>query len=755
MHIIQGKERGARRRSRWRVRLGAGAAVAIGLTIVSVAITAATGGAAPDDGWSLAASPTAGEAPLPAANAAGDAAAANPSVSENGVACTSASFCIAVGVYDDAGGASQTDAVIDALSSGSWSATAAPEPTTNASGVGPGTDGDGHQSASLAAVACPAKGACVAVGEYEDANGDRYGLIDALANDVWSAIAAPEPTTNGFGTAPGTDGDGHESASLDAISCPATTTCVAVGEYEDADGNAFGLVDTFANGSWSAVAAPEPSSDPVAAAAANSTGGAGVANLTGVDCPSATSCAAVGTYTDADTNTIALAEQLSNGAWVPTAAAEPATNPLGSGPGYATIGGGRATFTGVSCPAVGTCVAVGDYNDTSHKRYGLVDSLTGNTWTASAAPEPSTNASGVGPGTDADGNGFANLLSVSCATTTSCVAVGGYHDANGIESGLIDSGSGTTFAATAASEPASAATDANSFAAAELESVACPTTEACSAVGYFTDATGPGGYRYVLADNLIGATWASNTAPEPSNAGTDTDLEERATASAVSCSTDGACLLAGSYRDTSAHSNGLLDGYLPPAPVVSRISPSVGVLARTETIAGSGFYPASEVYFGRVRASSVTFLSPRLIKAVTPAFHLEVQVGVTNAGGTSAASSLSEFHYASPVRFSSVGDTFGSSGVIFSWRCEKFAVCHVRAWLQVVVRSRTTGRVSRGILASRTMSIGAGKTRDIQLLLSGYGKSIVANFPGYRVLSARMLAVTTGDVHNVASVGIH
>ncbi|MGA8296656.1 MAG: IPT/TIG domain-containing protein, partial [Acidimicrobiales bacterium] len=546
---------------------------------------------------------------------------------------------------------------------------------------------------------------------------------------------------------------GKQSANLEAISCPTATSCVAVGTYEDADGNTFGLIETYSSGSWTAAAAPEPSSDPVSAGPGNTSLGAGTATLDAISCPISTSCVAAGQYKDADGNEIALAEQLANGGWVPTAASEPATNPLGTGPGYTTTGGGRANFNAVACPAAGTCEAVGNYNDTNHNRYGLVDSLANSAWTPSAAAEPSTNASGVGPGTDADTNGFSNLLSVSCVTSTFCVAVGGYDDANGHEYGLVDTGSGTSFSASAAPEPAIAGTDSN-FAGAELESVACPTTQACAAVGYFMDATGPAGYRYALADNLIGSTWTSATGPEPSNAGTDTDLDQHAIAAEVGCTDDGMCILAGSYKDSSGDTNGLLDTYLPAAPVVSRISPRVGELARPENISGSGFYPGSEVYFGRVRATSVTYVSPTLIRAITPAFHLDVQIEVTNAGGRSADSSLNKFVYESPVHFSAVGEVFGASGVLFTWHCDKFTACHLRAWLQVTIRSHRTGKESRGTFALRKMSIGAGKTHRIQLLLTGFGKAVVSHFGSYSIVRASILAVTPGNVHNVHNVVI-
>jgi hypothetical protein len=753
MHVILRRQHRAPGASRWRICLGATAAAVIGLATAAVAITSATGGAAASPGWSLASTPTGGEAPLPSANASGHGPATNPTVVESSVTCTSTVFCVAVGSYADSGGTNQTDGLIDTMTSGSWSATAAPEPATNTAGVGPGTDAGGHQVASLSAVACPADGTCFAVGQYEDANGGAYGLIDTLSDGAWSASAAPEPSTNGFGTAPGTDAQGKQKANLEAISCATTTSCIAVGTYQDADGNTFGLIETYASGSWSAVAAPEPSSDPVSASAANSTSGAGAANLTDVDCPSATSCVAVGTYTDADSNTIALTEQLSNGGWVPTAVTEPATNTLGTGPGYASTGGGRATFNAVTCPVAGTCVAVGNYNDTNHKRYGLIVSLSGSTWTASAAPEPATNTAGVGPGTDADGHGIANLLAVSCATATDCVTVGGYDDANGIEYGLIDSGSGATFAAAAAPEPSTAATDADAFAGAELESVACPATDACSAVGFFSDSTTPG-FRYALADNLAGNTWASNTGPEPSNAGTDADAEQHASASEVTCTTDGGCFMAGIYKDSSGNTDGLLDIYLPPAPVVSFISPRIGELGRMETIAGTGFYPGSEVYFGRVRATSVSYISPTLIRAVTPPFHLAVQIAVSNAGGNSASGPFTQFTYASPVRFSASGEAVGLSGILFAWHCDKFSACHVRAWLNVVVRSRTTGRVSKGTLALRKISIPAGKTRHIQLLLTSFGRAIVRDLSGYRFVSDQMVAVTPGNIHEETSVRV-
>jgi hypothetical protein len=753
MHPGQGSEPRARG-SRWRIRLGVTTVAAVGLAIAAVAISPGSGGASPTAAWSLAATSTPGAAPLPATNSSGKAPATDPMVASNGVGCTSTSFCVSVGSYLDAGGANQQDGFIDTLSGTTWSATVAPEPASTGAtpAFGPGTDADSHQFGDLEAVTCPTQGTCFAVGQYDDTNGASYGLIDTVSNGTWSAAAAPQPSTNGFGTAPGTDASAKQAANLDAITCSSTTSCVAVGHYEDADGNTFGLIETYASGTWSALAAAEPATDPVSAGAANSTGGAGSANLDAVSCASTASCVAVGQYKDADGNEIALAEQLSNGAWVPTAAAEPGTNPLGTAAGYASTGGGRANFNAVDCPAAGTCLAVGYYNDTNHDRYGLIDSLANGSWSPSAASEPAANAAGIGPGTDGDGNGFGTLAAVSCPTAGFCVAVGGYNDAKGIEYGLIAQGAGTTFSASAAFEPPNAGSETDAFAGADLDAVACPTIEACAAAGYYIDSTTPSGFRYALADTLTGTTWAASAAPEPANAGTDTDSLQRALGSEVGCTDDGMCLLAGAYRDTSGHTDGLLDTYLPQAPVVVRISPRTGELARTESISGTGFYPGSAVYFGRVKATAVTYESPRLLRAVTPPFHLQVPIEVTNDGGTSSATAANEFTYGSPVHYSIVGDTFGLSGVVFTWHCDKFAACHVRAWLQVVVRNRVTGHVSRGTLALRRLSLAAGKSRRIQLLLTAYGKAIVRAFHSFSFERVHMLAVTPGNVHDVTSV---
>jgi hypothetical protein len=65
-------------------------------------------------------------------------------------------------------------------------------------------------------------------------------------------------------------------------------------------------------------------------------------------------------------------------------------------------------FTGVSCTAPGACTAVGTYYPKGEP-VALIERWNGSTWSVSPSPAAT---------------GFHDLFSVSCATATSCVAVG-------------------------------------------------------------------------------------------------------------------------------------------------------------------------------------------------------------------------------------------------------------------------------------------------------------------------------------------
>jgi hypothetical protein len=89
--------------------------------------------------------------------------------------------------------------------------------------------------------------------------------------------------------------------------------------------------------------------------------------------------------------------------------------------------------------------------------------------------------------------------------------------------------------------------------------------------------------------------------------------------------------------------------YVAP-PTVTGISPTTGPRAggTKVTIAGTGFTAATGVSFGSVSLGSTTWHvdSPIQVTATSPAGSGTVDVTVTNSAGTSATSSLDQFHYA-------------------------------------------------------------------------------------------------------------
>ena len=116
----------------------------------------------------------------------------------------------------------------------SWSAVNPAMPPDAVAGLG----------ASFESASCPAEGWCIAVGSYQAFNGTTNpgaGVIDSESGSTWSATEAPLPSD-----ASTTD----PQADLDAVSCPAVGSCVAVGRYLDGSGATQVLVEQLSNGTW-------------------------------------------------------------------------------------------------------------------------------------------------------------------------------------------------------------------------------------------------------------------------------------------------------------------------------------------------------------------------------------------------------------------------------------------------------------------------------------------------------------------------
>jgi hypothetical protein len=339
--------------------------------------------------------------------------------------------------------------------------------------------------------------------------------------------------------------------------------------------------------SWSSVLTPLPAN-------ANTVADAEV-DVTA--CPSPGNCVGAGEYRDNSGDDQGLLEVQADGTWTATEALLPAN---------ATTSSFGPVFNEVSCTAVGTCMAVGDYRDTADLPTAFVETLSGGHWSATEVPLPSNT------GTDGDGNANSELYGVACSAPGVCEAVGYYWDTSGYQYALIETLSGGSWTGLASPLPPNSGTDGDGYADSGFVAVACPSPGPCAAVGSYRDTAGreyaliaqgsagswssmeaseppnagtggaeyayfnglscpasgecvavggyndSGGFGYPLVETLVDATWTATSPPLPSDAGTDADLQAAALA-AVSCPVAGACVAVGYYKDTSMYRYGLIE----------------------------------------------------------------------------------------------------------------------------------------------------------------------------------------------------
>ena len=438
-------------------------------------------------------------------------------------ACPAAGSCVAVGNYDDASGHLQ--GLIETQSGGTWTAETAPTSNlTPAAGSNP--------SVYFYAVSCPAAGSCVAVGSYDDASFNQYGLIETLSNGTWTSTTAPMSTLS---PAPATD----PFVSLTGLACPTTSWCVAIGAYNDSSPSQDGLIETLSSGNWTAQTAP---------LSGLSTATRPDSLLLGLSCPATGACVAGGQYQDSSNNYQGLIETLSNGAWAATAAPTTGLSPsAGTDP--------EAFLSDVSCPSsTSWCVAVGAYAASSGTQ-GLIETLSNGTWAATTAPTSGLSPAAGSPPVDP-------LATVSCPAIGSCVAVSTYQDASGNTQGLMETLSSGTWS------PTTAPTSGLSLAAAADPTVtiggqACSAVGSCVAVGSYTDTSG---YQQGLIETLSGGTWTAETAPTSAlspTAGTNPQV----TLTGLSCPATGSCTAVGSYENGSSGQYGLIETQSAPSLV--------------------------------------------------------------------------------------------------------------------------------------------------------------------------------------------
>jgi serine/threonine protein kinase len=289
----------------------------------------------------------------------------------------------------------------------------------------------------------------------------------------WSGVTAPasrfiSPT----GTNPDTFGSNF-TPNTQLLSCPTPSFCVSIGSEARTFAATRGRLDTYASGTWTASEAPTNKLSPSASPTP-------VIQLNAVSCPAAGWCVVVGSYYDAVGARQGLIETLARGSWTDETA-----------PGVVPSG----TLDRVTCGGVGSCTAIGDVASTA-----TLWTLSSGTWTSSPAPTLGLNPP--------SGTKYPpRLTDVSCASTTSCVAVGAYYSADDTELGLIESLSSGEWRASTAPLTTPQSEGGEEF---SLEAVSCPTAAFCVSMGGAYDKLG---YLHSLIETYSSGSWRSSDTP--------------------------------------------------------------------------------------------------------------------------------------------------------------------------------------------------------------------------------------------------
>lgn len=330
---------------------------------------------------------------------------------------------------------------------------------------------------SLSSVSCVPLARCVAVGGYNASGGMTHPLLVLMRGGNWGdGFSAQLPANAATSPGPGFPGSG---GALSLVACQGAGACSAVGTYVNADASDsdYPWVLTQSGGRWA------PGTEALLPADASAlgdlqSGPSPFFGFTGLSCPSAGNCTAVGGYEDAQGAEEGLLLTERNGVWSHGVKAPLPPN----GVPNEEPNEFNAPLTSVSCAAPGDCAAVGWYVvSRSGVRHGLLLRERAGKWKASGLLLPSK----------AKAAGGVFLTSVACPARGNCVAVG-YYGSHGKTHGLVvRERAGKWGRAVNAAVPANAAPAGRSHTF--LNTVTCVSPRHCVAGGYYAARSGTQG----------------------------------------------------------------------------------------------------------------------------------------------------------------------------------------------------------------------------------------------------------------------
>jgi hypothetical protein len=178
-----------------------------------------------------------------------------------------------------------------------------------------------------------------------------------------------------------------------------------------------------------------------------------------------------------------------------------------------------SVLSGVSCASRTTCTAVGYFANAAGVAVPLAERWNGTNWSIQPTPIPARARSSI-------------LFSVSCASTTACVAVGSVTNPSGITVPLAERWNGSRWAIQRTPTPSRA----NGRGVSYLGEVSCASRTACAAVGFSGNNAGTTGVT--LAERWNGSSWAIQRTPHPTDA-------RVSFFSGVSCTSPRSCIATG------------------------------------------------------------------------------------------------------------------------------------------------------------------------------------------------------------------
>lgn len=282
----------------------------------------------------------------------------------------------------------------------------------------------------LFGVDCPSAIRCIAVGNYQPSEGGPATLAEIWNEGKWNVQTTPVPS-------------GATSSELVAVGCNSTAQCRAAGSAT-IGGVKTAIVEAWLSPTWTLQTVPIPE-------------GATSSQLDGIDCIWSNVCVAVGRYTSGG-STKSLAMLWDGTTW----SLQTLTAPEGAA---------ESELFDVSCTKSPTrCTAVGSWENSANDQFTLAYRFNGSSWTLQSTPNPSGSTSSI-------------FLGVSCATETSCTAVGTWiNDSSGSFETLAEEWNGSTWSVQGTPNPSGAI-------ASILYGASCRGT-GCIGVGWSADASG-------------------------------------------------------------------------------------------------------------------------------------------------------------------------------------------------------------------------------------------------------------------------